>query len=102
MAETLAEFIGDVAARHFMKQPVDLVGGKPMMFCVECAQDWPCDADRFVKTLTIHSVAAGLHASGRTHHNLGEGPARAICQSVSSHEGRAEAMLDAITMKEDT
>ena len=38
-------------------------------------------------------LARALHETARKNHNLGEGLQRAICQSVTSHDNRADAIL---------
>ena len=43
--------------------------------------------------LLVDAMASALHDSAPKNHNLGEGLARAICQSPSSHSARARRIL---------
>ena len=45
--------------------------------------------------LDVERLALMLHLTAPVNHNIGEGPARAICNDPESHASRARAIADA-------
>ena len=61
-----------------------------------CVHEHQADAilsDPTFRAALTEAIADELHESAHKNHNLGEGPARAICQSVRSHNRRAAAIV---------